>query len=118
MRQSSRIPFRSIFRIKIYHREQQELIGYAGDVSECGMKLLTDSEVEPGVVLPLRLQMRDHEGRMRRVDMDMTCQWCLENQRTGHMEVGLALSGESPQYVALVEMIRSRRKKPAATLSS
>ena len=48
MRQSSRITFRSTFRIKISDRERDTLIGYAGDVSECGMKLLGDSLVEPG----------------------------------------------------------------------
>lgn len=113
MRQSSRITFRSTFRIKISDRERDELIGYAGDVSECGIKLLTDSPVEPGAALQLRVRMRDREGEMRQVDVDMTCQWSQENTRTGFFEAGLALTGESPEYVVLIERMRSRRKAKA-----
>lgn len=114
MRQSSRITFRSIFRIKVYRRADNRLIGYAGDVSECGMKLLADHAIEPGSRLELSVQMRDHEGQLRNVHVDMLCQWCQENPRTGHHETGLALQGQAPAYVTLVERIRSRRKAPAA----
>ena len=79
MRQSSRITFRSTFRIKISDRERDTLIGYAGDVSECGMKLLSDALVEPGSMLKLRVRMRDREGNLRQVDVDMVCQWSQEN---------------------------------------
>jgi hypothetical protein len=113
MRQSSRITFRSTFRIRVSNRERDELIGYAGDVSECGMKLLGDSLVEPGAALKLRLRMRDREGEMRQIDVDMVCQWSQENTRTGFFEAGLALRGESLEYVRLIEGMRNRRKTQA-----
>lgn len=113
MRQSSRITFRSTFRIKVSDRERDELIGYAGDVSECGMKLLSDILVEPGRELQLRLRMRDRNGDLRQVEVDMVCQWSQENTRTGFFEAGLALVGESLEYVQLIEGMRSRRKVQA-----
>ncbi|MBF8164152.1 PilZ domain-containing protein [Ectopseudomonas hydrolytica] len=111
MRQSSRITFRSTFRIKISDRERDTLIGYAGDVSECGMKLLGDSLVEPGRELKLRLRMRDRDGEMRQVDVDMVCQWSQENSRTGFFEAGLAVLGEAPAYVRLIDGMRNKRKE-------
>lgn len=113
MRQSSRITFRSTFRIKISDRESDTLIGYAGDVSECGMKLLTDTPVEPGTELKLRVRMRDRQGEMRQVDVDMACQWSQENTRTGFFEAGLALQGDSAEYVRLIEGMRKVRKEKA-----
>lgn len=113
MRQSSRITFRSTFRIKISDRESDTLIGYAGDLSECGMKLLGDTLVEPGSELKLRIRMRDREGEMRQVDVDMVCQWSQENIRTGFFEAGLSLLGESSKYVELVEGMRNKRKTQA-----
>ncbi|MEW6459928.1 MULTISPECIES: PilZ domain-containing protein [Pseudomonadaceae] len=113
MRQSSRITFRSTFRIKISDRERDTLIGYAGDVSECGMKLLSDALVEPGSTLKLRVRMRDREGNLRQVDVDMVCQWSQENTRTGFFEAGMALQGESAEYVRLIEGMRKLRKEKA-----
>ena len=113
MRQSSRITFRSTFRIKISDRESDTLIGYAGDVSECGMKLLTDTPVESGTELKLRVRMRDRHGEMRQVDVDMACQWSQENIRTGFFEAGLALQGDSAEYVRLIEGMRKVRKEKA-----
>lgn len=113
MRQSSRITFRSTFRIKISDRESDTLIGYAGDVSECGMKLLTDTPVEPGTELKLRVRMRDRQGEMRQVDVDMACQWSQENIRTGFFEAGLALQEDSAEYVRLIEGMRKVRKEKA-----
>lgn len=113
MRQSSRITFRSTFRIKISDRERDNLIGYAGDVSECGMKLLGDEPIEPGSELKLRVRMRDRDGEMRQVDVDMVCQWSQENVRTGFFEAGLALLGESADYIDLIEGMRKGRKEQA-----
>ena len=113
MRQSSRITFRSIFRIRVSDRERDTLIGYAGDVSEGGMKLLGDALIEPGRELKLRIRMRDRDGELRQIDVDMLCQWSQENSRTGFFEAGLALRGTSAAYQQLVEGMRNRRNAQA-----
>nr|WP_256666020.1 hypothetical protein [Pseudomonas sp. 8Z] len=74
------------------------------------MKLLGDVPVEPGSELKLRVRMRDREGEMRQVDVDMICQWSQENVRTGFFEAGLALQGDSADYVLLIEGMRKVRK--------
>jgi hypothetical protein len=113
MRQHNRITFRSLFRIKVSLRENGALIGYAGDISEGGLRLLADKEIAPGTALQLSLRMRDRFGEMRSVDIDVLCQWCTPNPRTGHIEVGLALSAESPAFVQLLTDMRI--KAPAAS---
>ena len=75
------------------------------------MKLLTDAPVEPGAELKLRVRMRDRQGEMRQVDVNMTCQWSQENTRTGFFEAGLALQGDSAEYVRLIESMRKVREE-------
>jgi hypothetical protein len=57
--------------------------------------------------------MRDRDGEMRQVDVDMICQWSQENVRTGFFEAGLALLGESADYIDLIEGMRKGRKEQA-----
>lgn len=110
MRQHPRITFRSLFRIKVSRAEDDQLIGYVGDISEGGLRMLGDRLLEPGSEHHLRLRMRDRHGEMRHVDIQVTCQWSAENTRTGHIESGLALKDES---VAYNRLLADMRYKPA-----
>jgi hypothetical protein len=57
------------------------------------------------------VRMRDRQGEMRQVDVNMTCQWSQENTRTGFFEAGLALQGDSAEYVRLIESMRKVREE-------
>ncbi|WXL25749.1 PilZ domain-containing protein [Ectopseudomonas mendocina] len=111
MRQHPRITFRSMFRIKISRVEDDQLIGYVGDISEGGLRMLGDNLLEPGSEHHLRLRMRDRFGEMRQVDVQTICQWSAENTRTGHVESGMALKNESHAYNKLLADIRSKPAK-------
>ncbi|MCY1289266.1 hypothetical protein D9M68_119490 [compost metagenome] len=110
MRQHNRIVFRSIFRIRVRDRRNDQLIGYVGDLSETGLKLLGDALVEVGSQLALSLRMRDKEGQMRQVDVDVVCQWSRENPQTGHFEAGLKLERPSVPFSDLVRDLRAKRE--------
>lgn len=113
MRQHSRITFRSIFRIKVSKRPEDRLIGYVGDVSDNGLRLLSDTLIEVDSTLALRLRMRDKEGEMRQVDIEALCLWSRENTRTGHFEAGFVLPEPSEAFTALVNGMRAKRKVQA-----
>ncbi|WP_017938269.1 PilZ domain-containing protein [Zestomonas thermotolerans] len=109
MREHSRIVFRSIFRIKVNDRRNDRLIGYVGDISEHGLKLLGDAPVEVGSELQLRLRMRNHDGQMRYAEVDVVCLWSRENPQTGYFEAGLKLQCPSVPFSELVRELRERR---------
>lgn len=111
MRQHPRITFRSLFRIKVSRPEDDQLIGYVGDISEGGLRMLGDTLLEAGSEHLVRLRMRDRHGELRQMDIQVTCQWSAENSRTGHIESGLALKEESAAYNRLLSDIRVKSVK-------
>lgn len=110
MREHSRITFRSLFRFKVSSRPDDRLIGYVGDLSEGGVKLVSDTPVEVGQSLQLRLKMRDREGQLQCMDIDATCMWTGENSKSGYFEAGLTLDRPTPAFSELIGRLRAMRK--------
>lgn len=110
MREQSRIVFKSIFLIKVRERASGSLIGYVGDLSEKGMKVLSDEAVAEGSVVQWQLRMRNGDGSMLTVDIDGECLWAGANVKSGYIEVGIHIDQPSDEFTRLVASIRSRRK--------
>ncbi len=109
MRQHSRYPFRSLFRVKVSNPENGLFLGYVGDVSYSGLKLVADTQLPPGEILPLRLRMRLNETEVLQVDVRARTQWCAENPKTGHWETGCLLMQPSAEFDALVDRMGALR---------
>lgn len=109
MRQQNRITIRSLFRIKVNTRHNDQLIGYVGDISEHGVRLVCDAPMEVGSVLELRLRMRGKDGAMRYAEIDGKCLWARENTQTGYFEAGLILEKPSMDFSELVREMRGSR---------
>lgn len=109
MRNQSRLIFRSIFRVKVSNPKNGALIGYVGDVSEFGFKLLSDTAIEPGTRMDLRLRMRLAENELLQLELDASCKWSGVNDKTGYFEAGFILEQPSAEFTAMVEKLRIMR---------
>jgi hypothetical protein len=109
MRYQSRLQFRSIFRVKVIDPKSGALIGYVGDVSETGLKLLSDAAIEVGTLMPLRLRMRVKEDETLQFDLMVTCRWSGVNAKTGYFEAGFILEQPSAEFTLMVEKMRIQR---------
>lgn len=109
MRHQSRLQFRSIFRVKVSNPKTNALIGYVGDVSEHGLKLLSDTPFAQGARLPVRLRMRVKEDEVLQFVLDVTCKWTGSNPKTGYFEAGFILEQRSAEFTLLVEKMRVQR---------
>ena len=112
MREQSRVVFRSVFRMKVSERASGRLVGYVGDISEGGLKILTDDTLDAGTLMRLRLRMRNGDGSIVSVDVDADCLWCRANAKSGYFESGLRIDQPSEAFTSLVETLRKRRKTP------
>ncbi|NMG69051.1 PilZ domain-containing protein [Parazoarcus communis] len=110
MRELSRIVMRSMFRIKVYLRTENRMIGYVGDLSESGLKLLTDDPLDVGAQYALSLRMRGLDGELRATEVDGLCCWSQRGARSGHVESGLRVDVPSSAYSALIRGMRRRGK--------
>lgn len=111
MRQHTRVTFRSLFRIKVYDAAKGLLIGYVGDMSESGVRLLSDIAIETGDIRTLRLKMRVREDQMLQIDIQVVCMWSRLNDKTGHFESGFILVGQSAEFSKLVNDLLALRTR-------
>ena len=109
MRNQSRLQFRSIFRVKVSNPLTNALIGYVGDISETGLKVLSDKAFEQGERVSLRLRMRVKEDEVLQFDLDVTCKWSGGNAKTGYFEAGFVLEQPSGEFTVMVEKLRTQR---------
>ena len=109
MRYQSRLQFRSMFRVKVIDPKTGALIGYVGDVSETGLKLMSDKAFAAGDQLPLRLRMRINENETLQFDLEVTCRWSGSNAKTGYFEAGFILEQPSAEFTLMVEKMRIQR---------
>jgi hypothetical protein len=111
MRQHSRVTFRSMFRIKVYDAIKNLMMGYVGDVSETGLRLLSDTLMEVGRQRILRLKMRVREDEVLQLDIQVVCMWARENDKTGNFESGFTLVNQSAEYAKLVGDLLALRER-------
>ena len=109
MRNQSRLQFRSIFRVKVSNPVTNALIGYVGDISETGLKVLSDKAFVQGERVSLRLRMRVKEDEVLQFDLDVTCKWSGSNAKTGYFEAGFILEVPSAEFTVMVEKLRIQR---------
>ena len=109
MRHQSRIPFRSLFRVKAIDPKTNVLIGYVGDVSEQGLRLLSDTPFTEGVRMPVRLRMRLKEEEVLQFDLALTCMWTGVNAKTDYYEAGFMVDTPSEEFTWMVERMRIQR---------
>ncbi len=109
MRNQSRLQFRSIFRVKVSNPKTNALIGYVGDVSETGLKVLSDKAFVQDEQVSLRLRMRVKDDEVLQFDLAVTCKWSGSNVKTGYYEAGFILDEPSAEFVLMVEKLRIQR---------
>lgn len=111
MRKQTRVSFRSLFRIKACNPQNEELIGYVADVSASGLRLLSDTLIDPNSRTTLRLKMRLNEDEVLQMDVRLRCMWSRENHQTGRCEAGFALTEQSAEFTRLVENLLAIRTR-------
>lgn len=109
MRHQSRQQFRSMFQVKVSNSRNGSLIGYVGDVSESGFKIVSESPFVRDEHLHVLMQVR--EGEIAQYDLDATCKWSANNVDTGYFEGGFRLHQPPAKFVSMVERLRDRRDK-------
>lgn len=111
MRHQSRLQFRSMFRVKAFDPMTNVLIGYVGDVSESGLKLLSDTPFAEGVAMPVRLRMKLKEEEVLQFDLEITCIWIGVNAKTDYYEAGFKVDTPSAEFMWMVDRMRIQRNE-------
>lgn len=109
MRNQNRQQFRSMFHAKVSNPRNGALIGYVGDVSEFGLKVLSDTPFVQDEQLRMYMQLR--EEKTAQFDLDATCKWAENNAETGYFEAGFSLAQPSVEFTSMVEKLRVKNSE-------
>lgn len=106
MRHQIRQQFRSLFQAKVSNSRNGSLIGYAVDVSESGLKVISESPFVTDERLPMLMQVRENE--IVQFDLDAICKWSGTNPDTGFFEGGFCLEQPPLAFASMVETLRNQ----------
>ncbi len=109
MRNQSRQQFRSLFQAKVSNSRNGSLIGYALDVSESGLKVISESPFVTDERLHMLMQVRENE--IVQFDLDATCKWSGTNADTGYFEGGFCLDHPPSAFASMVETLRNQHNE-------
>lgn len=109
MRQQSRQQFRSMSHAKVSNPRNGALIGYVGDISEHGLKVLSDAPFVQDE--HLHMQMRLGEEKTLQFDLDATCIWSGSFTNNGFFEAGFLLEQPSPEFLSMVDNLRIKNSE-------
>lgn len=109
MRRHRRFNFRHLSRIQVSNSLSGEPIGFLGDISVEGLRLLAAQPLAKGGCYELRLHVPEEKGPERQVDIVVICQWVRRNSERGNFEMGFALDRPSTEFANLVAQLIVRR---------
>jgi len=110
MRQHSRLTFRHLHRIQVSRRPSGEAVGYVGDLSKGGMRLIAEQSLEPGSCHELCLHVPDHRDQLYEINVVVSCQWVRKNSRREAFEMGFALHQPNAAFSDLIGQLLPRRR--------
>lgn len=109
MRRHRRFNFRHLSRIQVTNKLSGEPMGFLGDISVEGLRLLAGQPLAVGGCYEMRLHVPEPDGQEREVDIVVICQWLRRNGERGNFEMGFALDRPSPEFTNLVAQLIVRR---------
>ncbi len=110
MRQHSRLDFRHLSRIQVTNRLSGDPMGYVGDLSIGGLRLVARQPLSIGGCYEMCLHVPSHGERLQVIEVVVICQWVRKDTRRDSFDMGFALDRPSPAFTELVASLLPRRR--------
>lgn len=95
-----------IYYLRVFNRENGEVIGHLVDITTKGIMLMRDSPIEVGINYSLRIRWRNSAGRLQLADFDGACRWCRPDVNPDFYGAGFSISSSTDTHVdAIAELI-------------
>ncbi|WP_462380836.1 PilZ domain-containing protein [Pseudomonas sp. Marseille-QA0892] len=110
MRQHRRVSYRHISSIRVTNRLSGDAMGFLGDLSLGGLRLISSEPLVVGGCYDMTLHVPEHGEWVRDVQVTVLCQWSRRDSRRGSFEMGFSLDRPSPDFATLVQGLLKRRQ--------
>jgi hypothetical protein len=91
-----------IYYLRVFNRENGEVLGHLVDITTKGVMLLRDSPIEAGVNYKMRLRWRNSAEKLQIADFDGICRWCRPDVNPDFYGAGFAISSADEVHVEAI----------------
>ncbi|MCD8138999.1 MAG: PilZ domain-containing protein [Planctomycetaceae bacterium] len=94
-----------IYYLRVFNRENGEVLGHLVDITTKGIMILRDSPIEAGRNYSLRLRWRNSQGRLQLADFEGDCRWCRPDINPDFYGAGFAITSASEEHVQAIQAL-------------
>ena len=91
-----------IYYLRVFNRENGEVLGHLVDITTKGIMILRDSPIEVGMNYSLRIRWRNAAGRLQLADFEGLCRWCRPDVNPDFYDAGFAITPASSEHVEAI----------------
>jgi len=93
MKERTKERTRIIYKLRIFDRKQNRLIGTLVDITPAGIMIIGRNELEENIELSLRMDMPRNVTEGGQIDFAARCQWCRKNEPGNYFAMGFQFLG-------------------------
>lgn len=105
-----------IFYLRVFNRENGEVLGHLVDITTKGIMILRDSPIEAGGTYSLRIRWRNSVGQLQLADFSGICRWCRPDVNPDFYGAGFAITSASEEDINAISRLIADLSMPDSTL--
>lgn len=105
-----------IYYLRVFNRENGEVLGHLVDITTKGIMIMRDSPIEVGVNYSLRIRWRNGAGRLQLADFEGICRWCRPDVNPDFYGAGFAISATSEEHIEAIQSLISDLGMPESPM--
>lgn len=91
-----------IYYLRVFNRENGEVLGHLVDVTPKGIMIMRDSPIEVGGTYSMRLRWRNEAGKLQLADFEGVCRWSRPDVNPDFYGAGFAITSAAPEHIGAI----------------
>lgn len=97
-----------LFYLRVYEVGSQDVLGYLVDVSDDGLMLMSDREIETDCEYSLRVHLLDPVDGQQDLHLDARCLWCKRSVNRDIYDAGFHIEKIDPKVLSTIQEVIER----------
>ena len=105
-----------IYYLRVFNRENGEVMGHLVDITTKGIMIMRDSPIEVGLNYSMRIRWRNGAGRLQLADFDGICRWCRPDINPDFYGAGFVITSPSEEHIEAISKLINDLAMPDSNL--
>ena len=94
-----------VYYLRAFDRKTGEVLGHLVDITEGGVMLMRESQLETQKEYSMRLRWRNAAGRLQVADFDGECRWCRPDINPDFYDAGFSISAKDEETLRTIRQL-------------